>query len=99
MTKVEEYIPNDVLKAFTSFYEKDDIWQIHSGNYWLTVFLYKESQIETNKDLPKYNEIKAGYLDLVHKYLDPTIKEIRLYFDSKDTFENKFNGNWYDYYH
>ena len=97
--KVYEYIPDDILKSFTSFYEKDDIWQIHSGNYWLVIFLYKENQIEPNKDLPKYSEIKKGYLKLVNKYLSAEIKEIHLTFDSKENFENKYGGNFYNYYH
>ncbi|OCX50750.1 hypothetical protein BEL04_18620 [Mucilaginibacter sp. PPCGB 2223] len=94
-----DYIPDDILKSFTTFYEKEDIWQIHSGDYWLTIFLYKEDQIGSNKDLPKYNDIKKGYLELVNKYLNPVIKEIHLTFDSKENFEKKFGGSWYDYYH
>ncbi|WP_259066681.1 hypothetical protein HDF24_21615 [Mucilaginibacter sp. X4EP1] len=97
--KVDKYIPKEILDSFTSLYQNEDIWQIHSGNYWLTIFLYKENQIEFNKDLPKYNEIKKGYLELVNKYLDPEIKEIYLTFDSKESFEIKYGGNWYDYYH
>jgi len=96
---MSEYIPNEILKSFTSSYENEDIWEIHSGNYWLTVFLYKDNQIETNKDLQKYNEIKKGYLKLVNKYLDPAIKEIHLTFDSKENFGKKYGSNWYDYYH
>ena len=93
------YIPDKILKSFTASYENEDVWQIHSGNYWLTIFLYKVNQIESNKDLPKYNDIKQGYLELVNKYLNPEIKEIHLTFDSKENFENKYNANWYDYYH
>jgi hypothetical protein len=97
-----KYIPNEILTSFTKFYEKEDVWQIHSGDSWLTVFLYKESQIEQNQDLPKYIEMKEGYLKLVKKYLDPPVSEIdeiQLSFDSKENFENKYQGNWYDYYH
>jgi hypothetical protein len=99
---MSKYIPTEILKTFTSFYEKDDVWQIHSGHSWLTVFLFKESQIQQNEDLPKYAELKAGYLRLVKKYLDPPYSEIdkiSLSFDSKENFEKKYNGNWYDYYH
>jgi len=96
---MDKYIPNEILKSFTDSYEKEDVWQIHSGNYWLTIFLYKENQIEYNRNLPKYLKIKAGYLELVNKYLDPDIKEISLSFDSKENFEKIYKGNWYDYYH
>ncbi|MES2061623.1 MAG: hypothetical protein V4456_06860 [Bacteroidota bacterium] len=99
---MSKYIPDEILKAFTTSYENEDVWQIHSDNNWLTVFLYKESQIEPNQNLPKYLEMKEGYLKLIRKYLDPPaseIKEIALYFDSKENFEKKYGGNWYDYYH
>jgi|GEM_PF-5378152 len=99
---MRKYIPDEILKAFTTSYEKEDIWQIHSGDSWLTVFLFYESQIEQNQDLPKYHEMKEGYLKLVKKYLDPPaseIDEIQLSFDSKENFEKKYGGNWYDYYH
>ena len=96
---MEKYIPNDVVEVLTNFYEKEDVWQIHSGDYWLVIFLYKDSQIEHNQNLPKYLELKEKYLELVHLYLNPTVKEIYLSFNSKENFEKKYGGNWYDYYH
>jgi len=97
-----KFIPKEILTPFIASYENEDVWQIHSGDSWLTVFLHKESQIEANEDLPKYGELKEGYLKLVHQFLDPPaseIDQINLSFNSKENFERKFNGNWYDYYH
>ena len=99
---MSKFIPGEIMDAFNSSYTKEDVWQIHSGHSWLTVFLFKENQIEENRDLPKYVEMKALYLKLVNKYLDPPYSEIdkiHLSFDSKENFEAKFGGNWYDYYH
>ncbi|MES1219096.1 MAG: hypothetical protein ABUT20_26560 [Bacteroidota bacterium] len=97
--KEKKYIPADILDTFTTSYEKEDVWKIHSGDYWLMIFLYTDKQIDSNKDLPKYNEIKKGYLELVKKFLDPTVREIHLTFDSKENFDKKYDGNWEHYYH
>ena len=97
-----KYIPDEILKAFTSSYEKGDVWQIHSGDRWLTVFLFSEGQIQSNKGLPIYQQLKMEYFKLVDQYLDlhlVGINDINLYFDSKENFENKYQGNWYNYYH
>jgi hypothetical protein len=99
---MSKFIPREIMEAFNSSYTKEDVWQVHSGHSWLTVFLFKESQIEENRDLPKYAEMKAGYLELVNKYLDPPdseIDKINLSFDSEENFDKKYGGNWYDYYH
>jgi hypothetical protein len=97
-----KYIPDEVLKPFLHSYEKDDIWQVHSGDRWLTVFLYTDSQIKASKDLPIYQQMKEEYYKLVDKYLDFRLSDasdINLYFDSKENFEKKYQGNWYNYYH
>jgi hypothetical protein len=95
-----KYIPNEKLKEFQSRYEKDDVWQVHTGDTWLTVFLYKNDQLEKNKGLQVYEQMKEEYTMLVRTYLDvPLTSSISLEFDSKENFETKYRGSWNFYYH
>jgi len=97
-----KYIPNEILKPFLHSYQNGDVWQVHCGDTWVTVWLYLNSQIEHNKDLPIYKNMKEEYYRLVDKYLDLNISnsnDINLSFDSKENFENKYKGDWYIYYH
>ena len=95
------YIPNEILKPFMQSYEKGDVWQVHTGDRWITLFLYLDSQIEANRSMPIYQQMLEEYFELVDKYLDLHLSgpsDINLHFDSKENFENKFQGNWYNYY-
>lgn len=98
-----KYIPKEALDAFFAKYQKDDVWQIHQGgDALLNVFLYKEDEIEVNRPLIKYVAMREDYLKLVKEHLDSPsseITEVALIFDSKENFEQKYNGNWYEYYH
>ena len=100
---MEKYIPDDVLNNFLNSYKKGDIWQVHQLNdKWLIVFLYFDKQIESNKNLPIYQRMRDEYFSLVKQYLDPktsSSKDISIKFDSKENFEKKYEGDWYNYYH
>ena len=97
-----KYIPDEILKPFMHSYEKGDVWQVHTGDRWITFFLYLNSQIEANKRLPVFQQMREEYFKLINKYLDLDLsgpRDINLYFDSKENFENKYQSNWYMYYH
>ena len=98
-----KYIPDEILKSFFTSFEKGDIWQVHQLNEkWLIVFLFRDDQIEINKNLPIYQAMKDEYFKLVKQYLNvkfSSSEEISIQFDSKEHFENKYQGNWYFYYH
>jgi hypothetical protein len=97
-----KYIPDEILKPFLRSYEKGDVWQVHCGDKWLTVFLYSDNQIMDNKDLLIYQRMKREYFKLVDEYLDlhlPSSEDISVNFDSKENFEKKYQGDWYSYYH
>lgn len=96
-----KYIPSDILKSFLNSYEKGDVWQVHCGDRWLTVWLYSNDQIDQNKHLPMYQRMKEEYFKLVDQYLDleiSSINDIHLDFDSKENFETKYGGSWQFYY-
>lgn len=94
-----KYIPDEKLKEFQKRYENGDVWQVHTGDTWLTVFLYKNEQIARNKGLPVYDQMIEDYASLVHTYLDlPKTSSISLEFDSKENFETKYRGSWQFYY-
>ena len=96
-----KYIPDDILKPFLRSYENADVWQVHSGDRWLTVWLYSNRQIEDHKNLPIYKKMKEEYYKLVDKYLDLDLSnanDINLYFESKENFETKYRSSWQFYY-
>ncbi len=96
-----KYIPNEVLKPFLQSYENGDAWQVHSGDRWLTVWLYSNDQIEYNKDLPIYQKMREEYFKLVDKYLDlklNSFKDISLDFESKENFDTKYMSSWQFFY-
>jgi hypothetical protein len=95
------HIPDDILKPFLHSYEKGDVWQVHCGDRWLTVWLYSNDQISINKDLPIHQKMREEYFKLVHKYLDLKLSssnDFNLYFESKENFDTKYRGNWQFYY-
>ena len=96
-----KYIPDEILKPFLNSYENGDVWQVHSGDRWLTVWLHSNEQIETNKDLPIYQKMKEQYFKLVDEYLDLKLhssNDINLYFESKENFDTKYRASWQFYY-
>ena len=96
-----KYIPEEILKTFLHSYEKGDVWQVHSGDRWLTIWLYTNNQIDDNKNLPIYQKMKEEYFKLVDKYLDLKISnfnDISLDFESKENFDTKFRSSWQFYY-
>ena len=96
-----KYIPDEILKLFLHSYETGDVWQVHSGDQWLTVWLYSNSQIQHNKDLPIYEKLKEEYFKLINKYLDLKLSssnDINLSFESKENFDTKYMGSWQFYY-
>jgi hypothetical protein len=97
-----KYIPNDILETFLTSFEIGDIWQVHQLNeIRLIVFLFRNDQIESNKGLPIYQEIKDEYFKLVKHYLNINYfnsADISIQFDSKENFENKYQSNWHFYY-
>ena len=96
-----KYIPDEILKPFLHSYTKGDVWQVHAGDRWLTVWLYTNKQIEENKHLPLYQQMKEAYCVLVKKHLDLHIDsadDIGLGFESKENFETKYRSSWPFYY-
>jgi hypothetical protein len=97
-----KYIPEEILKTFLHSYEKGDVWKIHSGDRWLTIFFHTDRQIKDNEDLPIHQQMKEEYYKLVDKYLELRLSDasqIIINFDSKENFDKKYKGNWYNYYH
>ena len=98
---MSKYIPGDILKSFLHSYEKGDVWQVHSGDRWLTVWFYTNNQIDDNRNLSIYKKMKDEYFKLVNKYLDLKISnsnDINLNFESKENFDNKYRSSWEFYY-
>ena len=98
---MERFIPEEILKSFQNKYETGDVWQVHTGHTWLAIFLYSNDQIEKNKSLPVYEQMRKEYFDLTVKYLDITPNRphsITVYFDSKENFETKYRGSGLFYY-
>lgn len=97
-----KYIPSEILKNFLTSFEKGDIWQVHQLNEKrLIVFLFRNDQIESNKYLPIFQEMKDQYFNLVIRYLSINYlssADISIQFDSKENFENKYQSNWHFYY-
>ena len=96
-----QHIPDYILTQFLHSYEKGDVWQVHCGATWLTVWFYSNSQIERHKDLPIYKTMKEEYYKLVRQFLDLKLSRadnIDLYFESKENFETKYRSNWGFYY-
>jgi hypothetical protein len=99
-----KYIPSEtdkIIRAFLHSYEKGEVWKVHCGDKWLTVWLYSNSQIEHHKDLPLYEKMKQEYFELRKKYLDLNLSiadDITVYFESKENFETKYMSSWQLYY-
>ena len=96
-----KYIPDEILKPFLQSYKNGDVWQIHSGDRWLTVWLFLNDQIENNINLPIHQKMRQEYFKLVDKYLDlrlSSFKDITLDFESKENFDTKYRSSWQFYY-
>lgn len=91
-----KYIPNEILKPFLKSYENGDVWQVHCGDKWLTVWLYTNDQIENNKGLLIHQQMREEYFKLVNKYLElklSSFKDISLDFESKENFDTKYRSS------
>lgn len=98
---MKKFIPDEVLKRFLHSYENGDVWKVHCGDRWLTVWFYTNNQIILNENLAVYRGMKEEYYKLVNKYLDLKISssnDINLNFESKENFDTIYRGSWQLYY-
>jgi hypothetical protein len=89
---------NDLKKQVAS----KGIWEIVTFASGATFFFYTNAQVEESEINGMKKELSLKYYDLLKEYdefnyLDRDSFSVSL--DSKENFDDKFNSNWYDYFH
>jgi hypothetical protein len=94
-------IKQEQTEEFIKSFKNPDIWTISIGFTVPTFFLFTDSKVK-EYDKP---EIKEVWADKFYEFVKPfdefnyfNRKDIQVYLDSKENFDNNYESNWYYYY-
>jgi hypothetical protein len=94
-------INQEQIEEFIKSFNNPDIWTISIGFTVSTFFLFTDDKV---KEYEK-SEIKEVWTDKFYQFVKPfdefnyfIRKDIQVYLDSKENFDNNYESNWYYYY-
>lgn len=96
-----KYIPNEAWNEFTSRHKSEDIKDIAQGLFTTLIVLVPESRIEVFKRSPNFQDLRIDYYNLVCQHTDLEISNpdaITMHVESKEAFDAKYQGSWYNYF-
>lgn len=79
----------------------NDIWEISRCLSNVVFFLYKDKQVSQYEErgyIDKWSEMYLGLLKRYDEFGFYTKENFHIKLDSKENFDNNFNGDWYYYY-
>lgn len=88
-------------KAIKRLINKYGLWTISAFSSSVTVMYYTDQEIESNRQSGLSDKLRSEYLKLLepHDEFGYCSKNTTLiYFDSKENFDDKYEGNWFYYY-
>lgn len=96
-----KYIPIEAWNDFANQYVSDDLCDIAQGLVTTLIILIPEAQMDGFRNSPKYEKLRADYYNLVRQYTDEKISKpdsIAIHIESKEVFDAKYQGSWYNYF-
>ena len=94
-------ITKEQTEKFIKSFSNQDIWTISIGFTIPTFFMFTDEKVK-EYDKP---EIKKIWADKFYEFVKPfdefnyfKRENIQVYLDSKENFDNNYQGNWYYYY-
>lgn len=101
MQEAQSNIPAEQLAALRTKYTGPDVWELHFPGNDIRVFFFTDQQKAANTGNTLYQRLLQEYYDLLKPYDEFDYfhwEEMKLILDSKENFDNKYQGNWYYYY-
>ncbi len=95
-------IPYDKINDLKKQVANKGIWEIATLSSGAIFFFYTNAQVEESETNGVKKELSLQYYDLLKEYDEFNYfdrESFSVSLDSKEDFDNKFNGNWYDYFH
>ncbi|WP_121357767.1 hypothetical protein [Flavisolibacter nicotianae] len=94
-------IPEKAWNDFKSQHISVDIKDIAQGIVTTLIILVPESQIEAFKNSQQFQGLRTDYFNLVRQHTDEKIsmpENITMHLESKENFDVKYKGSWYNYF-
>lgn len=99
--EANESIPEEKIKALKEALNNQDIWEISRAFSGTTIFLHTDEQVKKYENTEIHKKWTDKYFELLSQY-DQFGYFKRAFFsvhlDSKENFENHYEGSWYYYY-
>ena len=95
------FIPEKAWNDFTNQHMSEDIKDIAQGLVRTLIILVPESRIEAFKNSHEFQDMRAAYFNLVRQFTDVKIsspESIAMHVESKEAFDVKYQGSWYNYF-
>ncbi|MBX3241715.1 MAG: hypothetical protein KIT80_12075 [Chitinophagaceae bacterium] len=99
--EANENIPQDKVVQLKKELNNNDIWEISRAFSGVTFFLYTEEQLKRYENSDSRKVWADRYFDLLEPYNEFGYfkrDKFNIFLDSKENFDNNYDGNWYYYY-
>ncbi|MBG9378827.1 hypothetical protein I5907_21520 [Panacibacter sp. DH6] len=96
-----KYIPNEAWDDFTNQYISGDLCDIAQGLVTTLILIVPEARVDTFKNSKLFNDMRQDYYNLVKQYTDIKISRpdgITMSIVTKEDFEGKSKGSWYNFF-
>ena len=101
MEDANTQIPEIKVKQIISNYDSSNIWMISKLFRTATLFVYYQEQKSDLENSTDFKKIENDYFDLLKEYDEFNYwkrKDFNLGIDTKQNFDENYEGNWYYYY-
>ncbi|CAL2075434.1 hypothetical protein [Tenacibaculum sp. 190524A02b] len=94
-------IPESKIEKIYKELELLEIWKILSCMEYVTLFVYKDDQIDKMKNSTEFKFIEEKYFELIKEYDEFNYwkrEDIKIRVDSKENFDDNYNSSWRSYF-
>ena len=94
-----KYVPSDAWEAFRNKYISDYVLDIAQGLTTTLIPVVRSDQIESFKASNTFREMRIDWYNIVRKHTDELLSDpgqIVVSFLSKEEFDSRYKGDWYN---
>lgn len=99
--EANESVPQDKVMQLKTELNCKELWEISRCFSGTTFFLYTDEQVKQYENSETRKILADKYFDLLEPYNEFGYfkrDKFNIYIDSKENFDNNYDGNWYYYY-
>jgi hypothetical protein len=100
--EADSQISDEEVQALKERIGNPDIWEIFRCFGHVTFFFFTDGQVKRHEADGKKKEYAKRYFGILKSYDEFDYlkeSEFKIDFDSKENFDENYNGSWFNYYH